>query len=991
MKILLSSIILYLTLITGYAHAAATTKQNSFWIHNLTLGAEPQGSLTFPVQRDAKVAVSGQYVHVVWLASSNNVLYYMRSTDGGKTFGSAKQIAVTGAGDFYPVEFPGSFNSFVADGAYLHIFYTVGWPSKLMYLRSTDNGATFKTPVQFASGYNSYSGVYAAAEAGKIAVAWSSNNDNSPYPKGIYCSYSSDNGATYKKSTVSYCDSGSASCVYRYNVVDTVRSGDNVYILATSQMENYFASEVSLHLHSSVDGCATFKPAKQVAVKAVNDKYQASTVQDANYSPNLAAYGSQVNIVWMNDDNPGGFDGYHEYTLRTRRSADAGTTLGPPITLHTYPAGYSQGGYPGQETIVRDANRVFVVTNKGDAPSGTFLWRSTDGGANWTVEEQISTGGWWPQIRLDLPNVHIINGSYFKSENYGVNFDGGVNPHFSYSDARYHHMAVGPDGAVHYVWTLISQGTTHPNDWVLYRRLEPAAAPGATNKALHLENVDAERSDNMQVPAGPDINFTNAMTVEFWVKRISGDYPLYEKLLTKTRTGGYASYMVGGWNNYEIYSRLTTENTDNYWGAWLGTGIALPLGEWTHIAMTYNAVGGADNWRIYVNGVLEGKATLTGRIITELEDSPLYLLKPVSGYPGEVAFDNLRLWNRALSQTEVKQYMSGAVGNESGLRAYYNFNGTAKDITGRGNDGLLMYKETYVSGQPAPAAPSGLTANPTAADRIMLTWNDNSGNENGFEIDRAAGNCTAPAWTTIARVAPDSVTYVNTGLAANSTYAYRVRAYNSQDSASSNCISAKTYAAGTPAVPTGLKAVSANPGTVDLSWQDNSGNETKFQIYQKAGSAAWQLLDTTAANIKKYSDVTATGNTSTTVFQYYLKACNGSVCSTPTSTAVVPFKPGALNGSVISPTQVNLTWTGANITNETGFEVQRSDTDCATATNATWKVIGTKAANTVSYSDTTTASAHTYAYRVRAFAESSSAPYATGYSGFSACIKVTTP
>ena len=36
-------------------------------------------------------------------------------------------------------------------------------------------------------------------------------------------------------------------------------------------------------------------------------------------------------------------------------------------------------------------------------------------------------------------------------------------------------------------------------------------------------------------------------------------------------------------------------------------------------------------------------------------------------------------------------------GSETGLNAYYTFDNTTKDITGHGNDGILMYMETYVA------------------------------------------------------------------------------------------------------------------------------------------------------------------------------------------------------------------------------------------------------------------------------------------------------
>src|SRR5688572_12692157 len=78
---------------------------------------------------------------------------------------------------------------------------------------------------------------------------------------------------------------------------------------------------------------------------------------------------------------------------------------------------------------------------------------------------------------------------------------------------------------------------------------------------------------------------------------------------------------------------------------------------------------------------------------------------------------------------------------------------------------------------PAPAAPSNLTATPVSTSQINLAWNDNSGNEDGFRIERCTGNnCTN--FAQIAEVGANVTTFSNTGLSANTRYRYRVRAFN---------------------------------------------------------------------------------------------------------------------------------------------------------------------------------------------------------------------
>lgn len=90
-----------------------------------------------------------------------------------------------------------------------------------------------------------------------------------------------------------------------------------------------------------------------------------------------------------------------------------------------------------------------------------------------------------------------------------------------------------------------------------------------------------------------------------------------------------------------------------------------------------------------------------------------------------------------------------------------------------------------------PAAPSALTATAVSQTQIDLAWNDNSGNEDGFKIERATG--ASGPWTEIATVGPNVLNYASTGLTKNKRYYYRVRAYNILgNSAYSNTANART-------------------------------------------------------------------------------------------------------------------------------------------------------------------------------------------------------
>ena len=140
-------------------------------------------------------------------------------------------------------------------------------------------------------------------------------------------------------------------------------------------------------------------------------------------------------------------------------------------------------------------------------------------------------------------------------------------------------------------------------------------------------------------------------------------------------------------------------------------------------------------------------------------------------------------------------------------------------------------ESTAVTNEVVPDAPQGLVATATGSTTVDLTWTDASSNEARFRVERKEG--PSGLWVEVSVLGTNVTSYQDGGLAGNTAYTYRVRACNDVGcSPFSNEAGTTTHDA-PPVVPSGLGATATGAGTIDLSWVDQSGNETLFRIEGK--------------------------------------------------------------------------------------------------------------------------------------------------------------
>ena len=197
---------------------------------------------------------------------------------------------------------------------------------------------------------------------------------------------------------------------------------------------------------------------------------------------------------------------------------------------------------------------------------------------------------------------------------------------------------------------------------------------------------------------------------------------------------------------------------------------------------------------------------------------------------------------------------------------------------------IFFSQLTYAPpGVTPPSAPSGLGVAVAGTSQLNLAWTDNSNDESNFRIERAEGQ--GAAFTEIDTTAANATSYQDMGLSANTEYCYRVRASNGNgNSAYTAQVCATTDAAGggtAPAAPSGLSTTMSSDMGIDLSWTDNSNDETNFRVERATGQGGtFSEIATTAANVTTYD---SRGLAASTEYCYRVRASNANGNSAYTS------------------------------------------------------------------------------------------------------------
>lgn len=372
-------------------------------VRNPAPGGGDSGSLNFTILDDpafqSPVTISantGRYlsprialdntgnVYVAWYDAPavGNDIFFVRSADNGATWGTPVNLSVNTTSSRNPdIAVDGSGNICVVwrdQDAMLK--------DQIYFIRSTDNGSTWTTPVNISDTQGSSAGAYIAVDSsGNIGVTWT---DNTTGDNKVVFSKSTNDGATWSTPAAVSEDSKDRGA----SDIAVAGSGD-IYVFWDYLSQNPLPdpNEIEIFCSRSTDNGASWGTVLNASNNA-GESYDPKIVLDASGNINLAWYDDTLGndkILFSRSTDNG-----ISWSTAVNVSAQVLSSLWPAI-------GMDSAG---------NIDVVWVQKRRGD--DEIYFSRSIDTGASWCnfVNVSDTTGeSSSPDIAVDSAgNIHVV-------------------------------------------------------------------------------------------------------------------------------------------------------------------------------------------------------------------------------------------------------------------------------------------------------------------------------------------------------------------------------------------------------------------------------------------------------------------------------------------------------------------------------------------------------------------------------------------------------
>jgi chitodextrinase len=246
---------------------------------------------------------------------------------------------------------------------------------------------------------------------------------------------------------------------------------------------------------------------------------------------------------------------------------------------------------------------------------------------------------------------------------------------------------------------------------------------------------------------------------------------------------------------------------------------------------------------------------------------------------------------------------AGTAFNDTGLAAgtSYSYQVQAKDTAGTLSAFSNVSTAVTLTPQP-PTAPTNLTATATSVSQINLSWTASTSSVGlaNYSVERCQGTGCSFSGPPIA--SPTGTTYSDTGLQTNTSYSYRVRAFDTANnpSAYSNTSSATTQTPQPPTAPTSLTASPISGNQISLSWTASTSNVGLANyIVQRCQGVNCASVPANFAQVATPAATTYTdsGLTAGTSYSYQVQAKDTSGTLSPLSNVATAIPLSGLVGA----------------------------------------------------------------------------------------------
>ncbi len=178
-----------------------------------------------------------------------------------------------------------------------------------------------------------------------------------------------------------------------------------------------------------------------------------------------------------------------------------------------------------------------------------------------------------------------------------------------------------------------------------------------------------------------------------------------------------------------------------------------------------------------------------------------------------------------------------------------------------------------------PTAPTNLAAAAASGTQINLSWTASTDNVGvtGYRVER----CQGAGCNNFAQIAtPTATSFGDTGLAASTSYSYRVRATDATGNLSNySSVATATTQAGVdttpPTAPTNLTAAAASSSQISLSWTASTDNVgvTGYLVERCQGAGCNNFAQIATPTATTYNDTALTVSTS---YSYRVRATDAA-------------------------------------------------------------------------------------------------------------------